>query len=265
MTHTDETTGEIPDERITGAADDIADGGPDGDQPPPSTRRGCWRRLFFAALLLVAGAGAVWWGLHQFIEQQPEFYSVAIQADPQQQLRDGSELERKLLELHNSSLVTGQWTTEFSDSEVNGWLASGMHAKFPELMPAEISDPRVNIEPGRFRAAFRSHLPALQGVLSVDADLFLTEQVNEVGVRLHNIKLGALPLPTQSFHSEVTAELAKHDVKVAWTEEAGDPVMLIELPDSIVERSSGVWIELLGIELLDGSIRFTGQSNPLEY
>src|SRR5688572_28758959 len=72
-----------------------------------------------AAVLAVASLLAV----YRASQQVPDFYREAIIADSQRQAAASKEMLRTATALVNDAQQEGEWEAEFTEEQINGWLA----------------------------------------------------------------------------------------------------------------------------------------------
>lgn len=188
------------------------------------------RRLLLAtlgiALFAVAGAvGSAYWASRR----APSFYRAALASSPAEAIEQGERFERAALALHNQSQHAGRWETSLSADEINGWLATELPAKFPQLLPTGISEPRVAIDGDMFHIAVRYSRGNVDTVLSISGEAYLTAQTNEIAIRLDSAHAGLVPIPLGRVIQEIDDRAEKNDVSLRWTEVKGLPVALIRL------------------------------------
>jgi hypothetical protein len=187
------------------------------------------RRHFVVAgaimsLVAVGMAGTYW-----AARQPPRFYREAITASTEESSQRGEQFERAALELHNSVQHAGRWEFSVSADEINGWLSAELPAKFPELLPAEISDPRVAIDGETLRVAIHYQRGGVDTVLSVTGEVYLTAQANEIAIRLDNARAGLVPIPLGRLIQEIDERAERAQLNLRWTEVKGSPVALVRL------------------------------------
>jgi hypothetical protein len=189
------------------------------------------RVLLGAALLaLVLLAAAAGWWLQRAIRFVPAFYRESLTASPAILRADGERFERQVLELANSLRHPGAWQLRLTDDEVNGWLGATLPAVFPELLPASFDQPRVKFEKGPLRFATRRRVSGISTIVSLSCEAWLTDQPDELAVRLVHCRAGRLPLPLALVRGQVASAAARSPLLVRWTEEAGSPVAIVRMP-----------------------------------
>ncbi len=182
-----------------------------------------------AGLLVLAGAALI---LYRGTQQVPEFYQQVMSSpgSPAQQGQLGDDLERKALALHNATIKPGPWQAEFTDTQINGWLAAILPRNHPGTLPAEIRDPRVKLGDPSLQLAWRLDSERFQAVISVQADLYLTDQPNQIAIRLRAVRAGWVPMPLTPILEEVSEAARRAGVDLSWSQQEGDPVALLRVP-----------------------------------
>lgn len=166
-------------------------------------------------------------------------------------------MESKILDLYNAAVAAEAWSVSFSEEEVNGWLAWDLKRKFPKLLPPELKDPRVQIEDQRITVAFRCNSPPFRGVGIIEGEIFLTEVLNQVGIRFHTIQSGMIPIPLALFTDQISEHAAEAGINIEWLVEEGDPAVIIDLPAEML-RPAGNFVELKSFEVREQSVYIAG-------
>ena len=210
------------------------------------------------ALLLLAVTAFV---LYRGTQHVPEFYQQALTPtiSPQRELEIGDDLEREVLELHNAATKPGRWEAEFTDEQINAWLASILPKNHPRALPAEIRDPRVKITAQSAQLAWRLQTERFETVISLQADVYLTDQPNQVAVRLHAVRAGWVPVPLSQILERVSEAARRGGVDLSWSQQEGDPVALVRVPARHPEFEDREF-SLEKIELADGKLRLAGRT-----
>src|SRR5687767_2691292 len=104
-----------------------------------------------AAILAVASLLAV----YRASQQVPDFYREAITADTQRQAAASKEMLRTATALVNNAQHEGEWEAEFTEEQINGWLAVDLVENHGQALPPEVQDPRVSIRPDGAKIGWR--------------------------------------------------------------------------------------------------------------
>jgi hypothetical protein len=220
---------------------------------PPRPR---WRRWIGGTLGGVAAlALVVFLAIRGALQQVPDFYAKALRADPQQQALDAQRMTKQTAALVSDVQKVGRWQTRFTESQINGWLATELGGLHPEYLPDVLSDPRVKITPSAVTVAARYTDGGRDIVVSLAADLYLAEP-NVVGLRIRKARAGVLPFPLETVLREISHATDQWQWRVQWRQADGDPVAEITVPAVHQRRDRAVSVDL--IQLGDGEIILGG-------
>lgn len=218
------------------------------------------RLIIVALFLLTAFAGGALFLLYSASRHEPQFYQQALQIEPEQQREAGHELEKSVLDLHNTARTEGRWEAVFTEAQVNGWLAADLPEKFPHMLPVGTDQPRVSIDPQRIKIACRYQHGKINTVVSFDLSVNLTTEPNTLAVRVSQVRAGALPVPLKRFLAPITKAGADSDIALRWSQADGDPVALVTVPHQHADYSHRE-IYLESVEMRDGEIRLAGRTH----
>jgi hypothetical protein len=215
-----------------------------------------WVTLPAAGLL-----AAVAFLLYRGTQHVPAFYQQALTAPvpPAQQAQIGDDFERQSLELHNQATQPGRWQADFTDEQVNAWLATILPRNHPRALPAEIRDPRVKIAEQEVQVAWRYQTEQFQTVVSLAGQIYLTDKPNQLALRFRGVHAGWVPLPLEQVLQRVREAGRQNGVNLLWTQQDGDPVAMFQVParlDGYPDRE----IRLETLELSPGRVRFVGHT-----
>jgi hypothetical protein len=188
------------------------------------------RRIIIAAALLALSVALALLSVYQASRRVPDFYRRALAAAPAAQHEGGQRFEQQALALHNQLHHAGRWEIRFTQDDINGWLAAELPEKFPQLLPAGVSEPRVAIDKGAVRVAVHYERGGVDTIVSLAGHVQLTEQPNEIAVRIDQARAGLVPVPLARFLEEIAQRAARADIPLRWTESQGAPVALVRVP-----------------------------------
>lgn len=232
----------------------------------PKSRWWKWiKRVAITCLVMLGLFAVAIFALLELARTEPEFYRQVLQVDPQQQKRNGSEMERKILDLRNSVMIADAWSATFSQDQINGWLAYDLKKKFPDLVPSEVTDPRLIIEEQSMTLAFRCTAKPFRGVAIVNADVFATGVINQIGIRVKSVHSGMIPVPLAAFADQISDQAKKSGMEIEWNTEEDDPVAIVQLPDALTKPQTGGYIELQEIKISKGELTLLGLTHPPDF
>jgi hypothetical protein len=217
------------------------------------------KRVALAVGLLVLIAllvGGFW--LYRSLQHVPEFYTEALAVTDSDLEQSNREMLRQTAALNNHLRRMGGWEAHFTDQQVNGWLAVDVPKNHPDLLPPEISHPRVQITPDAISVAARFE-GDISAVISIELEVALTE-TNRLAVRIKKLRVGSVPWPLDEVLHEVIAAGASWGLQIEQTQSDGDPVLLVTVPPEIGEGRGNVRLERL--ELRQGEVYLSGHTLP---
>jgi len=214
--------------------------------------------LVFLGLVIAAIVGGVL--VYQATRQEPEFYRRALVVDPEEEAEAGDELEQRVIDLRNSAQKPGEWEAEFTDAQVNGWLASDLPEKFPGSLPKEIKAPRLAFSPGKAQMACRYTGSGLDAVLALSVEMQLTGEPNELAIRITGADVGLFPLPLAPWKERISKAATRAELPLRWEEEDGDLVAVVTIP-STHEKFDNADLTVREIQLREGAIYLAGTTS----
>lgn len=219
---------------------------------PKSARRRKWQRIAGIAALAVAMAI----GLLVFqLQRVPDFYSAAVAQPVESQQAASDQFLSNVSATVSQAQRPGAWRTEFTEEQVNGWLAFDLPRNHPELLGESNHAPRVELAEGLGRVAFE-----YRGVVNTVVCLELSAEIRDprtVAVRFQSLSGGAVPLPLGAVVEKITDAAAQLEHEVRWAEEEGQPVALIALPDL---EENGQEITLVDVRIEPGRLTLIGET-----
>ncbi len=217
------------------------------------------------AIVLASGAGiligASVLAVYRASQQVPDFYAQAITADTQRQAAASKEMLRTATTLVNAAQKEGVWEAEFTEEQVNGWLAVDLVENHGQVLPREVHDPRVAIRPDGLRLGWRWRGDELSTVFSLDVQLGLSEP-NVVALTVRGARAGTVPLPLGKVLDTVTNAAREMNLRLEWKKSHGHPVALVRVPAPDSEEQKIIIVEHL--ELREGAIYLSGRTVPGE-
>jgi hypothetical protein len=215
------------------------------------------KRIALATVMLVLiaiVAGGVW--LYRSLSYVPPFYSEALALDEPKLQQSNRDMLGRIAALTNDLKRSGEWQALFTDQEINGWLAVDVPKNHADLLPPEVLNPRVRLEPERVLLGAQVQ-GEVSAVVSVELDVRLTA-TNQVAVRIRKVRVGDVPWPLDQIIGEVTASARDWGLKVEQAQSDGDPLLLLTLPAD--SDGDGRRISLERLELQDGRVFISGHT-----
>ena len=217
------------------------------------------RRMLLCLVVIAIMVGLALYSVFRASQSVPEFYTAALELERDVADQAGDELEQQVVELHQELEQGSRWEIVVTAKQVNGWLAADLDQRFPGLLPREVKQPRVAFQDGETHVACRLETPKVNTVLSMALEPYLTETPNELAVRIAHVRAGSVPVPLKGFLDRVSEAAMEAGVPLHWGQEGGDPVAIVQIPQSHEELSTGVIIDTIRID--DGLLHIAGRSD----
>jgi hypothetical protein len=219
---------------------------------PKRLRRG----LVVAALALaltVAVVATVLCGL----SYQPDFYRALVASRSPGRQKKAERFVEQSLQLRNDIVNESQWEAVFSDEEVNAWLAEDLKASFADQIPPGFSEPRIRFDDDTVTLACQYEDGPVRSVLWAVLRVTIPHD-NAVALTIEKLRVGALPVPTESVIEKITRHARAHGLDLSWSDDEGQPTAIIRYTPSA--RRHDVVLER--VQLARGWIRLFGRSSP---
>ena len=164
------------------------------------------------------------------MKRAPEFYRQSLCTPDEQSEAEGRLFERRLVELSNQIRFQESWSSVWTESQINGWLAADLANKFPNVLPDSIIQPRISVEENEIHLAFQVQSKRFNGIIEIRAEVFATQVENQIGFRIVKVRSGLVPVPISWWAGRLEESLRSRDVVLEWTELENSLVALITLP-----------------------------------
>ena len=211
------------------------------------------------ALLLFLLVAAL--GLYQASQSVPEFYELALAADPIKQKYASNEMFNRSTRLIQEVKQERRWHARFTAEQINGFLAVDLQKKFPDLLPGAIRDPRVAIREDGISLGCRYDNGSIETVLSINMQVYLSS-ADTVAVRIESARAGSLPLPLSDVLESISTAARTANWSLTWKQEDGDPVALLTIPPPRDARDMPITLE--AIKLREGEVYVAGASGDVK-
>ena len=190
-----------------------------------------WKRCLLFAGLTVALLAAVAVGIRLSLGSAPEFYEQALELehhDPVQRRREAEEFVHRTLALATEIRYSESWSEEFTEEQVNAWLAEELQQRHRDWLPAGVTEPRLHFGDGVLQLAFRYEHNGWPTVVSCVLRPWLVRP-NELAIEVQSITAGWLPLPTAEALKDLPRHLFLEDWRIQWRESSGHDVIVVQL------------------------------------
>ncbi len=202
-------------------------------------------------------AATTWYAIAE-AQRIPDFYAQVLPAGHPQAKIDGQQFERNLIRLQNSARQRKPWRVEISQDQVNGWLANDLPQKFPNSIPRQVMEPRAVFDQNEVKLAFRYQTNGIEGIIVLTADVFCTDQQNEIAVEIKSVRAGIIPLPVGPWIDKVTDSLRQAGIPLFWTTTSDSPVAVFSIPEHLSVKGNNWQVVIEAIELSPEKLLIAG-------
>ena len=225
------------------------------------------RRAMLLSGVIASLSACVAGAIYGAARHVPHYYAEALGAPAEARRELGERMIENAAALASGLRKEGKWQALFTSDEINGFLSTDLEKHLPDLLPANVVDPRVRITPGRITVAGRCLGSAGDTVISIEAEAYVKEP-NVLSIRFRRARAGALPLPMATVLEGFTKAAAEAQLQLSWLQAKGDPVAIVRLHPARDDHDTLYQLETL--ELGDGEMFVAGRTtqsqadDPLE-
>ena len=206
-------------------------------------------------LLALFVGGAVW-----SLTYEPTFYESALAESASLDVRreHADVFVRTTVRLIDEIRNDDSWSQEYSEETVNGWLAEELPAKYGDLLPPEVSAPRVKFEDGNLLLAFQIRHGMWTGVVSGKIHPWVAGP-NQLALEIHSVRIGLIPIPVDEILDDFVKQMNSAGWQMRWKNSGKQDVLVVDFDgDPTLERSSERAV-LEAVDLESKRLRVSGR------
>jgi hypothetical protein len=199
------------------------------------------------------------------VRYEPESFQAAVPPPGENRKQWSREFITEFMDAYSAWTGNGKgdepdWRADFTEEQTNSYfteafLSSGLEK---QLLPDNISQPRVVFEPDKIRLAFRYGRGFWSTVISIDVRAWVArDEANVLVLQLVGFHAGALPISAQSLLEPVLELGRQHGIDVNWYRHEGYPVALLRFQADQPRPT----LELKAVQIRQGSITLQGRFN----
>ncbi|MBI1917328.1 MAG: hypothetical protein HYS12_21725 [Planctomycetes bacterium] len=209
-------------------------------------------------LVLTGGTCAT---LILLIRHEPEAYRRACLPPGRERALRSQEFYSGFLELYNACTNKDRdLDLCLTDEQINSYFVEDFQRSgvARRLLPEKISEPRVLLEPGKVRLAFRYGSGLWSTIITIDFGLWLCpEESNVIALELQGLHAGSLPIGAQAFLDSLSEIAEQNNIQVSWHRypPTGNPVALLRFQSD----SRDMTLQLQAVHVEQGNIVIRGR------
>jgi len=185
-------------------------------------RTAIWQRV---AIAFVVGLVSLLLVLGILLRRAPEFYRQEVARSAEEQRAASDQCLANMSATASQAQRAGRWRAEFTEAELNGWLAYDLPNNHPELAEGPVAAPRIDLADGVGQIAFE-YRGLIKTYVLVEFDAEARDE-STLAIRFRKLRGGALPMPMGALVEPLSSFASQLGQSVQWTEEEGLPVALV--------------------------------------
>jgi hypothetical protein len=215
------------------------------------------KSVIVGTILFVLLVGGVLLSVFLLVRHEPESYVLTYVAPGPERLQASKKFERKAVDLSSQIANYFDWKVEFTEEEVNSYLAEDFLRLRPIDMPNDVSEPRIAFRDGKFCVAFRYGNGVASSVVSLEARVWVSQyEPNVLLIQIEELRAGALPLTTKFLQQHLRESADGLNIDLQWYRNEGYPVVLLRFQSNRREPT----IRFDELQLHSGKLYVKGRS-----
>lgn len=221
-------------------------------EPPPPSIWLRWRRRILVALLvsLIVVAGGLY-STYQATQQAPEFYTavVAKPSTPTNAPPIKEVAEQQIEKVETAAKVKANWRFEFTQDQINEFLAKDLPELSPNVLPPNLKDPRIKIEDGKAMLGCQYDSERFKAVLWLETEAKVSEDGKAIRLIPKSAGAGMLPMPLSRLFERLKGLNGNTgNVSISLTEEMPQEIVLQLRPGALPPEEAQYHIDLIRLE-----------------
>ena len=211
--------------------------------------------VFLFLAVLIGGLGL--WSWHA-AKQVPDFYKeLEVSQEARQDAeKDSQAMEQKVQSLRHRMKLGKIWLLEFSQDELNHWLAIAIGEKRPGMIPHQLKNPRCVILSDRIQAGVTVDAPEYKGVVSMECVPKIPDP-NVLELELLSVSAGSIKMPGKLFRKIIQRGAASASLPVEVLDRDGKMVLRMPLRKGDLAFEKHI-IQVNTVSFKDEKILITG-------
>ncbi len=221
------------------------------EAPPPSIWLK-WRRRILVVLLvsLVVVAGGLY-STYQATQQAPEFYTTVVtkpvaqtNAPPIKEVA-----EQQIEKAETAAKAKSNWRFEFTQDQINEFLAKDLPELSPNVLPPNLKDPRIKIEEGKAMLGCQYDSERFKAVLWLETEAKVSEDGKAIKLIPKSAGAGMLPMPLSRLFERLKGLNGNTgNLSIELTEEAPQAIVLRLRPGALGPEEAQYHIDSIKLE-----------------
>jgi hypothetical protein len=228
------------------------------EPPPPkpeSEKPSIWRKwrrrlMVMMLVLLVVVAGGLY-STYQATQTAPDFYKTVV-AKPVAQTNAPpvrEVAEEQIEKVETAAKAKSNWKFEFTQDQINEFLAKDLPEQAPNLLPKNIKDPRIKIEPGKALLGCQYDSENFKAVLWIETEAAVADDGKSIRLIPKSAGAGMLPMPLSRLFERLKGLRGKTGaVVIEFNSEPPESITLRLRPEALAPEQADYHIDSIRLE-----------------
>jgi hypothetical protein len=224
---------------------------PKPEPEKPSLWRKWRRRLMVMMLVLLVVVAGGLYSTYQATQQAPEFYTTVVakpvvhSSDPPMRVVAEQQIEKA----ETAAKAKSDWKFEFTQDQINEFLAKDLPEQAPNLLPASLKDPRIKLEAGKALLGCQYDSENFKAVLWVETEATVGSDGKSIKLIPKSAGAGMLPMPlTRLFERLKSLRGATGGLVIEFNSEPPESIILRLRPDALPPEQADYHIDSIRLE-----------------
>ena len=220
-------------------------------------------RLFFYIFLALTVLLAVTLAtLLLAVKCKPAFYAKSLKVEQSVLVQKSkAAVEKTMGTFEKLKPTETNWKTEYTEDEINGYLAVDLKRDYPKILPKEIKNPRIQLLDDQLEFACEIDSGSFSGVLDLGMKIQFPSP-NSCEIRFQKAKLGLLPFSNETIRDLLADGLRQSGAKVEIKEIEGEPAFVANFAIPLEEKKLLLLLENLSVQ--NGALSLAGSVEKLK-
>lgn len=194
-----------------------------------------WIWIAGLTLLLFAALNYTW----ESTGEPPKYYAELLPENIEDMIENALEFDSKVESLNNQVVESARGEDlqiSFSQDEINSWLQHSLPQRAAGKLPRQLKEIRVRLDATESSLVMKIDAKYFRGYVTVDFDVAIGTQPNELQITLKQIYSGIATLPFTQFRQQIVEGVNNAGVEIRWPENQSPTVVSLDLDDLMTDQ-----------------------------
>lgn len=225
---------------------------------PTRSRLKRWS-LVLTSLLITACLAAV--ALWFVVTRSPYSMSETPVLEPRRIAEAVAGLESELARITPDHEDTErQWAIEVTREQMHAWLIANLPQQPSIELPGAVQQPRVVLADGQVSLICNFSSNQISSPISLEMQPLVTREPNMVGVRIHRVRAGWLPVPLSKVLWRIIVLVRKSGIRARWDDSGDSATVHVRVNPAETTSQYDIFVEQVDVQ--DDCLRLAGFTRP---